>query len=148
MKRDEYKQKLWKEYVENNAAIDRVRKEGCMELGEKFLTGNVSFLYELYNAYTEQERFRVEERLELEYEKSGEDYYLRCQGEEMVFEEKEMKDFLETMITIFEDILPLGSVVELKKEFMGEEFSSNEIGNVRAVIVQRYVGESGGKIHG
>ena len=142
MTKEEYKMALWKEYVQQAPFIEEVRKEGCIRLGEAFVKGEVSFPYELYYAFTEQERFRLEEKLGLEYEKSGEDYFLRCQGEEWLFEKKEMKDFLEHLIGVFEEILPLGSVVDLKKEFLEETLPLEEVEHVRIVIVQRYVGES------
>ena len=84
----------------------------------------------------------MDERLELEYEKDGEDYFLRYQGEEWLFEREELKDFLEYLISIFEEVLPLGSVVDLKKEFLEETIPLKDVERVRVVIVQRYVGES------
>lgn len=142
MTKEEYKMMLWKEYVQQAPFIEEVRKEGCIRLGEAFVKGNVSFSYEIYHALMEQERFRLDERLELEYEKDGEDYFLRYQGEEWLFEREELKDFLEYLISIFEEVLPLGSVVDLKKEFLEETIPLKDVERVRVVIVQRYVGES------
>lgn len=42
------------------------------------------------------------------------------------------------MIDILEEILPMGSVVDLKKEYLGEKFKTEEIGNIRIVITQRF----------
>ena len=50
MKREEYKRDLWQEYVENADYIERVWKEGVIDFGENFLNGNVTFLYEVYQA--------------------------------------------------------------------------------------------------
>lgn len=140
MKKEEYKYGLWKVYLEKNSFIAEVWKEDCLKLGEKFLKGNVTFLYEVYYAFVEQERFRLDEQLELEYERIGKDCFLRWQGAEWIFDEKDFKEFLATMIEIFEDVLPLGSVVELKKEFLAPELRTAD--SVRMVIVQRYVGEN------
>ena len=142
MKREECKLALWKEFVEKAPYIDGVRKEGCMHLGELFLNGDVAFLYEMYYALMEQERFRIEEKLELEYEKDGADYLLRYQGEEWCFNYEQMKEFLERMTGIFEDVLPLGSVVELKMDFLKKTLPLDDVEYVRVVIVQRYVDES------
>ena len=141
MNREEYKRQLWKEYVEGHPAIHEVQKEGCLRLGEKFLTGDVSFLYEVHSAFMEQERFRLGEGLKLEYEKAGEAYILRHEGEEWVFAQREFEEFLERMIGIFEEVLPLGSVVELKGELLPEIFPPTGVDKVRVVIVQRYVAE-------
>lgn len=141
MNREEYNRQLWKEYVESHPAIHEVQKEGCIRLGEKFLRGEVSFLYEVYHAFMEQERFRIEEGLGLAYEKAGEEYILRYGAEEWVFDQKEFEEFLERMIGIFEEVLPLGSVVELKRELLQEVFPPAEVDKVRVVIVQRYVAE-------
>ena len=142
MTKEEYKIMLWEEYVRQAPFIEEVRKEGCIRLGEAFVKGNVSFLYEIYFAFAEQERFRLNEGLELEYEKAGEDYYLRYQGEEWIFERADFNNFLEYLISIFEDVLPLGSVVDLKKEFLEETIPLEDVEQVRVVIVMRYVGES------
>lgn len=142
MTKEEYKMMLWKECVQQMSFIEEVRKEGCIRLGEAFVKGNVAFPYEIYYAFMEQERFRLDEKLELEYEKSGEDYFLRYQGEEWFFEREELKSFLEYLISIFEEVLPLGSVVDLKKEFLEETIPLEDVEQVRVVIVQRYVGES------
>ena len=61
MKREEYKRDLWQEYVENADYIERVWKEGVIDFGENFLNGNVTFLYEVYQAFIDQERFRIDE---------------------------------------------------------------------------------------
>lgn len=142
MTKEEYKMMLWKEYVQQAPFIEEVRKEGCIRLGEVFVKGNVSFPYEIYFAFTEQERFRLNESLGLEYEKAGEDYFLRYQGEEWIFERADLKNFLECLIGIFEEVLPLGSVVDLKKEFLEETIPLQDVEQVRVVIVMRYVGES------
>lgn len=142
MTKEEYKMMLWKEYVQQAPFIEEVRKEGCIRLGEVFAKGNVSFPYEIYFAFAEQERFRVDESLGLEYEKAGEDYILRYQGEEWTFERADFKNFLEYLIGIFEEVLPLGSVVDLKKEFLEETIPLQDVEQVRVVIVMRYVGES------
>lgn len=118
MKREEYKRDLWQEYVENADYIERVWKEGVIDFGENFLNGNVTFLYEVYQAFIDQERFRIDEQRGIEYEKDQDLYFIRYQGEEWSFEYKPMKELLERSIGIFEDMLPLDSVVDLKKEFL------------------------------
>ena len=142
MKREEYKRDLWQEYVENADYIERVWKEGVIDFGENFLNGNVTFLYEVYQAFIDQERFRIDEQRGIEYEKDQDLYFIRYQGEEWSFEYKLMKELLERSIGIFEDILPLGSVVDLKKEFLQKGSEVELPDTIRMVIVQRYVGES------
>ncbi len=142
MKREEYKRDLWQEYVENADYIERVWKEGVIDFGENFLNGNVTFLYEVYQAFIDQERFRIDEQRGIEYEKDQDLYFIRYQGEEWSFEYKPMKELLERSIGIFEDMLPLGSVVDLKKEFLQKGSETELPDTIRMVIVQRYVGES------
>ena len=142
MKREEYKRDLWQEYVENADYIERVWKEGVIDFGENFLNGNVTFLYEVYQAFIDQERFRIDEQRGIEYEKDQDLYFIRYQGEEWSFEYKHMKELLERSIGIFEDMLPLGSVVDLKKEFLQKGSETELPDTIRMVIVQRYVGES------
>lgn len=142
MKREEYKRDLWQEYVENADYIERVWKEGVIDFGENFLNGNVTFLYEVYQAFIDQERFRIDEQRGIEYEKDQDLYFIRYQGEEWSFEYKLMKELLERSIGIFEDMLPLGSVVDLKKEFLQKGSEVELPDTIRMVIVQRYVGES------
>lgn len=142
MTKEEYRMMLWEEYVQQAPFIEAVRKEGCIRLGRAFVKGDVSFPYEVYFAFQEKERFRLDESLGLEYERDGEEYFLRHQGEEWAFEGAELKGFLEHLIGIFEEVLPLGSVVDLKKEFLEETVPLQDVERVRAVIVMRYVGES------
>ena len=100
MKREEYKRDLWQEYVENADYIERVWKEGVIDFGENFLNGNVTFLYEVYQAFIDQERFRIDEQRGIEYEKDQDLYFIRYQGEEWSFEYKPMKELLERSIGI------------------------------------------------
>jgi hypothetical protein len=47
------------------------------------------------------------------------------------------------MIDILEEILPIGSVVDLNKEYLGERFRTKEVLNIRMVITQRFTYKKG-----
>ena len=57
----------------------------------------------------------------------------------LYFDKREFLIFLSIIIDVFEEILPLGSVVDLKKERLKGTLPIDEIENVRIVITHRFL---------
>jgi len=62
---------------------------------------------------------------------SNEDFEFEC-------EEEVFKDLVSGVVDILMELLPLGTVVDLKKEHFAEYFPVNEIDNLRFVVESRY----------
>ena len=114
MAKEKYQLLLWEEYVSQAPFLEDKQRKEWMKLGEKILGGDVTFLYELYREVQTQEDLH----------------------------KAEIRTLLETMIGIFEEVLPLGSVVDLRKEYLKGTIPSEDVERVRVVIVKRYVEES------
>lgn len=71
-------------------------------------------------------------------------HILRKDGKALCFKTKEIRKLLEDMIGMFEEILPIGSVVDLKKETLSENMDVSEIKQFRAAIVKRFIGSGEG----
>jgi len=112
--KEKYQMLLWEEYVSQVPFLEDIQKKDWIKLGEKILGGEVSYLYELYREVQTQEDLH----------------------------KAEIRTLLEAMIGIFEEVLPLGSVVDLRKEYLKGTIPSEDVERVRVVIVKRYVKES------
>ena len=78
------------------------------------------------------------------FENEEELYILRKENKGIFLKAKEMKRLLSDMITLFEEILPLGSVVDLKKDKLSEDLDVSKVENFRIVITKRFVGAGEG----
>ena len=94
MAKEKYQMLLWEEYVSQVPFLEDIQKKDWIKLGEKILGGEVSYLYELYREVQTQEDLH----------------------------KAEIRTLLEAMIGIFEEVLPLGSVVDLRKEYLRGRF--------------------------
>ncbi|HCW04433.1 MAG TPA: hypothetical protein DGK91_07855 [Clostridium sp.] len=60
-------------------------------------------------------------------------------GEKMAFTDNQMRELLAGIIDIQEPILPLGSVVDLKKEILQDRINLKDVDKVRIVITHRFL---------
>ena len=67
-------------------------------------------------------------------------YILRKEGAGIFLPEEKMKRIIIDMISIFEEILPLGTVVDLRKEKLEARLDLSGVEHFRVVIVKRFVG--------
>lgn len=135
MKR-ELKKTLWEAYVKK-ADIPRQQKSKIQQLGEYFFE-DVSFLYQIYGLIGEENVCCKNGETGIIFEKEDDLYILRKESMGIFLRAEEMKCLLRDMIVLLEDILPLGSVVDLRKDKLHGDVSKVE--HFRVVITKRFLG--------
>ena len=65
----------------------------------------------------------------------------------MEFSNQQLKEIVAGMIDILETILPLGTVVDLKKEFLQKNIQISDIQNIRIIITHRFLYQENDKAY-
>jgi len=141
--KSEWKEALWESYL---AEVDFVKdKAGQLkEIGKLFFE-DVSFLYEIYPLIGTGRESREYKETGLVFEtEKGDLHIFRKEGKAVCFRTEEMKTLLTDMIGMFEKILPIGSIVDLRKEILAEDMDVSEIKNFRVAVVKRFIGNGEG----
>lgn len=134
----EYQEALWNAYIET-AEVPEHQKKYLKTIGNSLMQ-EVPFLYRIYGLIGEQEEISECSEIGIHFEKEGESYILRQDSSGILLKEEAMKKLIVDMIGLFEEILPLGSVVDLKKEVLAEQLDLSGVDNFRVVITKRFMG--------
>lgn len=140
MKREQ-KETLWEEYLK---VVDfpEQQKRKLKELGI-LLMERVSYLYRIYSLLESESSFEDEET-GIIYEVEEDLHILRKGNMGIVLKKDEMKRLLADMITLFEEILPLGTVVDLKKDELAKTMDVSKVQQFRVIITKRFIGTGEG----
>ena len=136
------KETLWNEYI-HQISMDDIQKIKLKTIGENFYN-DVSFLYDIYPLIGEDKVSCSDKKTNVTFENEGTLYILRKEKSGIFLGAEEMKKLISDMITLFEDILPLGSVVDLKKDKLFEGMGVTEVENFRVIITKRFLGAKAG----
>lgn len=135
----QYKERLWKDYLDSREDLQQELKAQASVVGELF-TDDVSYLYMVRKCVLRGGGAIEDEATQVQYEAEGEYHILRYESTELALRQNEMAVLLADMIDIFEDILPLGSVVDLNKAFLSRNMNLSGVENMRMVITKRFIG--------
>lgn len=135
--RKQYKKQLWNDYLKESEFPTEI-KNIAKEIGELYLE-DVKFLYDVRRCVVSGGGTLEDKEKDVLYETYEEYHILKYRDNELALRQSDMSRLLTDMIDIFEDILPLGSVVELKKEFLGQKMDLAKVDKVRVVITMRFL---------
>lgn len=136
----DYKLNLWKEFMELTGYINDRDKETMGKIAGTYVD-DVGFLFRVYEAFVENERFVEDEEKNIRYEREGEEYILSYKGKECIFEKEDFKKVLSSMLDLLEDTLPLGTVVDLRKDTYKDVPQVQQVDHIRMVITYRFLGK-------
>jgi hypothetical protein len=139
MQARDYKLNLWKEFMEKTPYIPE-RLWETMGLIAGCYVEDSGFLFKVYEAFIEGERYLEDEEHEVTYERDEKDYILAHKGTECVFTENELRKVLVVLLDLLEDTLPLGTVVNLKKSVYKDIPQIDEVEEISVVITYRFLG--------
>lgn len=137
----EYNCLLWKEYVENTPIIQEEDKSGFGEFGLACST-DISLPYMIYQSIMKDEHYLFDESTGITYRKREGEYQLIWHKQLFKFGREEIRSLIISLIQIFEEVLPLGSIVDLKKSYLENMIPLDGVGKIRLVILHRFVNES------
>ena len=139
MENKEYKLNLWKEFMEKDAEITKMEKEVLGEIAAQYKE-DTSFLMNVYKCFIENGQFLMDEDKQVSYEKRQEWYMLSNGDQKICLEKEQFRKILISMLDILEDTLPLGTVVDLKKDIYKATPEMPEVETIRMVITHRFLG--------
>jgi len=121
------------------AFLGKEQKRLLFEIGCIY-RNNMEFLYQIYAAIATNQECLMDKERNITYKFQGDNHVLMYNGENLLFTEAQLKTVLVGIIDIMEEILPLGSVVDLKKEFLkGILANTDKVEQVRVVITNRFL---------
>ena len=153
----DYRLALWKEYLKKVDFISEREKENLDAIAKMYFEDQ-SFLLEVYKAFAKDLDYLEDQENHVHYEKDGKDYILALENIETVFDKEHFAKVIAAMLDILEEMLPLGTVVDLDSEMMklvGEKINDEKakegeelidvdaVENFRMVITHRFLGSDG-----
>ncbi len=134
------------QWLDKKKFLSSKHKSKLFEIGCDCLD-DVSTLYNINKAIVEKQKILTVEDAELIFKIEDNVYTLIYQDEKLEFKESELKEVITAMIDILETIYPLGTVIDLKKEYLNKHINANEIDNIRIVITHRFLYSEGDKAY-
>ena len=107
-------------------------------ISSKYYDNNVQQLYKFNEALYNNEESHIDSNTGFSFQKINADYIITFENKKITVEKKQFIKILHGLIDILEDILPLGSVVRLKKKYLNKLVENNEIDSADVVIVNRF----------
>ncbi|RDU24555.1 DUF4176 domain-containing protein [Anaerosacchariphilus polymeriproducens] len=112
-------------------------KTGLYHVGNRYW-GKTDYLYRMYKALLQQKPEFRENNEFISYETREDGLYFICEEEELPITRRKLKNLLISYIDVCEKILPLGTLVELKSEFM-KEAAPQGSDNLKIIITHRFL---------
>ena len=139
-KPEEYKLGLWKDFMDNTELIPEKYKETMGKIAATYVS-DTSFLFRIYKGFRENERFIEDEKTGIRYERDRDEHILFADGKECVYDKSTFHRIIASYLDLLEDTLPLGTVVDLKKDAFRNVVETDEVKDFRFVITHRFLGK-------
>lgn len=136
----DYKLNLWKEFMEHTDYISDRDKDTMGRIAGTYVD-DTHFLFKIYEAFVENDRFVEDEENNVRYEREENEYILSFEGKECLFNKTSFKKVITGMLDLLEDTIPLGSVVDLRKDAYKHVADLQDVEHIRMVITYRFLGE-------
>jgi len=138
-------QKLTEDWVKDIDFLDDTDKNELVKLSVKLYRTDYKELYNFYENLTKHvERYDGET---ISYIKNDDKFNISFLNKTIQLDFEETKTLIVGLIDILEDILPLGSVVRLKKEYLSRMLQGEDVENVDIVIVNRFIFHNGSNVY-
>lgn len=129
---------LLAKYLEEDNRINKSQKTILYSIAEKYIITN-NVLLELYLAIFNKKDVTIDENIYIKYTEESNKFSLQFNDEIEEFEYELLREITAALVDITEDVLPLGTVVELKKEHMNKVCDMSKIEKVLVVITYRFI---------
>ena len=139
MNRKELTQSLVRQYMKQNQQLTRPAKELLFQLAVDTIKSNLS-LMEFYRAIKNENNSFSDSSKKLHYQRKEDDTVcLDYCHQQQIYERKHLLEAVGDLMELTDVILPLGSLVQLKKEAFGTISGIGRIENLRVVITHRFI---------
>lgn len=139
MNRKELTQSLVRQYMKQNQQLTRPAKELLFQLAVDAIKSNLS-LMEFYLAIKNKNNSFLDSSKKFLYQRNEDDTVrLEYCQQQQTYERKQLLETVGDLMELTDVILPLGSLVQLKKEAFGAISGIERIENLRVVITHRFI---------
>lgn len=138
----ELKLNLWENFLEKQEGLNSQNKNTLRQIAEK-CADDCTALFEMYKAYSENESMFDDKKSGIHYKYDGDACLLICDGKECTLAKDKFRKIIISGLDILEDTLPLGTVVDLRKELYKDSPDFEKIENIRMVITYRFLRPDG-----
>lgn len=141
------KMKLFSDFIKKFDWLEEASKELVSNLGEHY-KNNVTFLYSIMHCIDNQYGIAEDKNIGTKYMVIGEKSRLEWNNQFLEVTHPQMKMLVAGIIDIFEEVLPIGTVVDLKKEIFHEMLSdAKSLDHLRYIVIYRFLFMDGDKIY-
>lgn len=137
---EEYTRILQGEYLIRQQQFSVQQQQFLLSMAETYIKDNRNLLA-LYLIIQKQEDTFYDENNGLIYRYKEHHCMLQFQGREETFPYQDIRPVIGSLVDLTEYILPVGSLVILKKEYFSEMVGLEEIENIKVNIMYRYINE-------
>ncbi|MDD2234886.1 MAG: DUF4176 domain-containing protein [Desulfitobacteriaceae bacterium] len=138
---------LLMQWLDNKAYLSEKDKRTLFEMGCD-CSDDVSVLYNINKALVKkQEILFTDEDKKVTLKIENDRCTLIVEDEKMEIGLIKLRELITGMIDILEKIFPLGTVVDLKKQYLQKYLPVNKIENIRIVITQRFLYHDGDAVY-
>lgn len=135
---EDLKEKLLIEWIESLHDFDNSYKTFIYKLG-KIYRNELTFLYSINATIINGKEEIIDSKKGVRYKKSDKGCTITIKDKEMEFSTKDAKSIISGLINICEDILPVGSVVKLKNNYLKNFIQNSGLQDVEVVIISKYI---------
>lgn len=120
--------------------LDDTKKAQLYDIGCAFCDAkNIKFLYEINNTIQDKENMCRDDKNSLTYLFEEDKHILIYKDNKMEFTYEQIEEIIFGLIDLLEEIYPLGTAVELKKEYLEKMTGKKDIESVQVIIVNRFI---------
>jgi len=137
---------LFRRCIQDESLLKEFDNDDLLELGN-LCHGNYAFLYLVNAAMQKGDDELVNDAAGISFYTRGEGYDISFKDKKLHFTKEQLASYLALAIDIVGDILPLGSVVDLKKEYFEGVLQVDQIENLRFIILHRFLFNEGDRFY-
>lgn len=135
----ELTEKLMVEWLQTLEYLDNNKRKQLYDISCIYYGGNINFLYEINRVICEKENTCRDNINNLVYLNEKDKHLLIYKESKMEFTYAQIREVLFGLIDILEKIYPLGTAVELKKEYLEKIIGKKDIKSAQVIIVNRFI---------
>lgn len=128
-------------YIDKLDFLNNDDKAMSLKLGLLY-KNQINRLYRIYDFLNSEEKEFIDNNIK--FEKQDSNLCLNIKGKTMIISIKNFKNLLEGSIDILEDILPIGTIIELKNKFIKSLYKDTKFKeNPKFIIIRRFLSKEG-----
>lgn len=135
----QYKEELIKELLNNLTFLDESKKVKLYDIAKILKDNNLDFLHQINRTIGVKANNCRDTNLNLEYKRVKDAHQIIYKDNVLEFSEKEIKEVIFYLIDILQETYPLGTVVNLKKDYMKKLLNNQEVEEATVVIINRFL---------